>query len=162
MSSDCYGNLLSSVLVNKLPQEMQLVLSRKVGDDDWKLEALMEVLEQEVKAREQTKMNPPATVKKPSKEQHTAAALLSRSSNSGPLYCYYQKAHSSNACRTGSIQTRQFCCRQLELCSLTQNHHRIHWRLELFWIAAANDLTSRIVPGKNSHSPQMVNSVCLL
>ena len=52
VSSDSYGILLSSVLVNELPQDMQLVLSRKVGDDDWKLEALMEVLEQEVKARE--------------------------------------------------------------------------------------------------------------
>ena len=60
VSSDSYRNLLSSVLVSKLPQDLQLIVSRKIGDKNWNLEALMEVVEQEVKAREHTGQNPRA------------------------------------------------------------------------------------------------------
>ena len=100
VSSDSYGNLLSSVLVSKLPQDLQLIVSRKIGDEDWNLEALMEVVEQEVKARERTRTEPPSVVKKPFREQPTAATLLSGSSNSGPTCSYCQQAHSSHLCKT--------------------------------------------------------------
>ena len=52
VSADSYGSLLSSVLLNKLPQELRLILSRRVGDDEWKLDRLMKLLEEEVQARE--------------------------------------------------------------------------------------------------------------
>ena len=51
VSSDSYGNLLSSVLLSKLPQELRLIISRKMTKDDWILATLMEELEQEIKAR---------------------------------------------------------------------------------------------------------------
>ena len=35
--SGSYGCLLTSVLVNKLPQELQLIVSRKIGSGDWPL-----------------------------------------------------------------------------------------------------------------------------
>lgn len=75
VSSDSYGNLLSSVLLNKLPQELRLIVSRKIGDVDWNLDALMEVVEQELQAREQTLTSSTSHEKKPGKEPYTAATL---------------------------------------------------------------------------------------
>jgi hypothetical protein len=34
VTADSYGSLMASVLMNKLPSELQLIIGRKVGDDD--------------------------------------------------------------------------------------------------------------------------------
>ena len=34
VSRESYGGLLSSILMNKLPQEFHLVITREMGDDD--------------------------------------------------------------------------------------------------------------------------------
>ena len=41
VSPDSYGTLLSSVLLNKLPSEIQLIASRRVDEDSWSLDALL-------------------------------------------------------------------------------------------------------------------------
>ena len=83
---DSYGSLLLSVLFNKLPQKLQLIVSRKIGDKNWNLDTLMGVMVQELKARERTTTNPTNHMRRPDREPHTATALLSGSSNSGPAY----------------------------------------------------------------------------
>ena len=50
--SSSYGSLLSSIIVNKLPQELQLIISREIKDQDWPLDNIMHALENELKARE--------------------------------------------------------------------------------------------------------------
>ena len=52
VTSDSYGGLLSSVVMNKLPAELRLILTRKVEDDDWQLDVIMEQLLKEIEARE--------------------------------------------------------------------------------------------------------------
>ena len=52
MSPDSYGTLLSSVLLNKLPLEIRLIASRKVDEDRWSLDALLKVVEEEIRVRE--------------------------------------------------------------------------------------------------------------
>ena len=47
-----YGSLLSSILMSKLPQELRLIVSREVQDEEWELERLMRIIEREVEARE--------------------------------------------------------------------------------------------------------------
>ena len=49
---DSYGSLLSSVLINKLPQELRIILSREVRGEEWELDRLMEIAERELEARE--------------------------------------------------------------------------------------------------------------
>jgi len=91
--------LLASVLLNKLPQELQLTVSRKIGGDDWKLDTLMGIMEEEIRARERmtpTCMSAP-TPRKANKEQTTAAALFTGNS-SGPTCCYCRQPHTSNSC----------------------------------------------------------------
>ena len=50
--SNSYGSLLSSIIMNKLPQELRLIISREIKDQDWQLDNIMHVLEDELKARE--------------------------------------------------------------------------------------------------------------
>ena len=50
VSSDSYGNL-SSVLFNKFPQELKLIISRELGSGDRKLDRIMQLLETEVQVR---------------------------------------------------------------------------------------------------------------
>jgi len=52
-----YGSLFSSVLMNKLPQELRLIVSRHVSEDEWNLDAIMTVVDREVSARERAMGN---------------------------------------------------------------------------------------------------------
>ena len=70
--ADSYESLLSSVLLNKLHQELRLILSRNVGDDEWKLDRLMELLEEEVQAQERARANSQVTSQRPVKAPLTA------------------------------------------------------------------------------------------
>ena len=94
VASDTYGTLLASALFNKIPQEIQLIVSRKCGSSDWKLDELMTTLSEELEARERTTTVPGSTpAKKPTKETHTAAAFTNKITCS---YC--RQDHSSNSC----------------------------------------------------------------
>ena len=50
--SNSYGSLLSSIIMNKLPQELRLIIGREVKDQDWQLDNILHALEDELKARE--------------------------------------------------------------------------------------------------------------
>ena len=50
--STSYGELLTSVLMNKLHQEHRLLIGQKLGEDDWTLDAIMVIFETEVTIRE--------------------------------------------------------------------------------------------------------------
>ena len=52
VSSASYGSLLSSILMNKLPHELRVIVSRKVGDEDWEFTEVMETIQKEIEARE--------------------------------------------------------------------------------------------------------------
>ena len=49
---DSYGNLLSSLFMNRLPQELRLIVSREVGEAEWRIDEIMNIVEREVSARE--------------------------------------------------------------------------------------------------------------
>ena len=62
VSADSYGGLLSSLLVNKLPSEIRLIISRKATSGTLDLDGILKTLEQEVEAREcaSAKLSSPA------------------------------------------------------------------------------------------------------
>ena len=74
-----YSSLLCSVLVNKLPSDLQLLISCKVSEDDWKLNSLMEAIEAEVSARRRISANPscPPTRRNKFKPPPSATSLVS-------------------------------------------------------------------------------------
>ena len=47
-----YGNLLSSLFMNRLPQELHLIVSREVGEAEWCIDQIMTIIEREISARE--------------------------------------------------------------------------------------------------------------
>ena len=51
VSSNSYRSLLSSVVMSKLPQDLQLIVSREVKDE-WDLDCILEVFRSELEARE--------------------------------------------------------------------------------------------------------------
>ena len=52
VQSSSYGALLSSVLMNKLPTEFRLIISREIKQGEWDLSAVMKILDREVDAWE--------------------------------------------------------------------------------------------------------------
>ena len=55
--ADSYGALLSSIIINKLPSGLRLIIGRRIGEGEWKLETILKELAQEIEARER---HPPA------------------------------------------------------------------------------------------------------
>ena len=101
VESSSYGGLLVSVLLNKLPQDLQLFVSRKIGESEWKLDEIMRVVEEELGARERTTAIAVNSIKTHTREPPTAAALFTRGA-SGVSCIYCQQAHSSNSCQVVS------------------------------------------------------------
>ena len=52
VTSEHYGALLIPIIVERLPDEVRLEISRKLGTKDWKIDAFMEILKSEISARE--------------------------------------------------------------------------------------------------------------
>lgn len=97
VDSGSYGGVLVSVLLGKLPPELQLMVSREIGGGEWNFDDMMKAIEGEVLARERTVSASAPTVKKTSKEPTTAATLLV-GRGGGPTCTYCQQAHPSNSC----------------------------------------------------------------
>ena len=91
VSAESYGSLLTSVLMNKLPQELRLIVSQQVNEDEWNLD---ESMKKEITARERAAGSSQALRRIP-RDVPTATALLT----GGPMTpkCSY--------CRQGTHQT---------------------------------------------------------
>ena len=98
VKSSSYGSLLASVLITKIPQELQLIITRKIGGDDWNFDAMMVILGEELQARERIATVSIPSVKKSNKEPPTAATLLA-GGNSQVKCSYCQQNHTSNSCQ---------------------------------------------------------------
>ena len=79
IESDSYGSLLWSVLLNKIPADLQLMVSRKVSEADWNLNLLMAAIEEEITARERVGEDQyrPPTRRSEYKPPPTATTLVS-------------------------------------------------------------------------------------
>ena len=96
VTSESYGSLLAPVLMKKLPQELRLIISRKVTTSEMKLDELLGLMEQELIARELTATNAPQPQPRRISNQLTAAALLSGATS---ICCFCQQRHASSSCK---------------------------------------------------------------
>ena len=92
VDSSSYGSLLSSVLLQKIPPEMRLVLSREIAEGDWNLDALLKKLEWEIEARERAMTSYTQSVRKPGTDSSAGTFLTP---TSAPSCCYCHQAHLS-------------------------------------------------------------------
>ena len=100
--SDSYGNLLTSVVMNKLPQELRIIISRKIKNEEWDLDSLLNAFEEELEARERaarsdTKSEFTREFKTYRKECTTAAFLLNENKPSKQPSCTYCKENNPSA-----------------------------------------------------------------
>ena len=93
--SESYGSLLSSILINKLPQELRLIVSREVKGEEWELDELMKVIEGEIEARERA-----AITKASNRVPPTATTLMSRGTSANVSCSFCRQPHPSHSCQT--------------------------------------------------------------
>ncbi len=106
LKPDSYGSLLCPVLLAKLPADLQLIISRKVSEEDWKLEFLMAAVEEEITARERIVVNQSVQSRHSSRRSedkvpHTATTLVSgnaRRVTDTPPCCYCSQSHPAATC----------------------------------------------------------------
>ena len=118
VSPDSYGTILSGVLMNKLPLDIKLIVSREMKGEVWDLDHLLSHLLSELEARERTtdmnnKYGSSNSISKPNlatsrkyNNHSTASALLSTSQEK--IRCSYcRQFHPSNKCtNVSSIEAR--------------------------------------------------------
>ena len=105
VGADSYGSLLAPVILNKLPQELRLIMSREVTEGRWNLDELMRLVDVEIRARERASKTSGSgasgnrQAKGQGKGLPTNATLYS-SDTSVPKCSYCRQQHSSISCRT--------------------------------------------------------------
>ena len=122
-----YGSVFSSVLLNKLPSDLRLIVSRKVKESDCNLDSLLKLMEEEIVARERVEPKPIQPPQRRSSERgpSTMTALVMSINPSSPTCCYCQQPHSPNSCTTVTqtearkkILKKSGCC----FCCLKRGH----------------------------------------
>ena len=95
--------------MNKVPQEVRLIVSREDKGGDWELDRLLAVMHQELDAKKrvaQGNYNPqpdqPFWRNKPHWKGPPSASSLFSKSDSQPTCTYCKQPHSSNSCETVS------------------------------------------------------------
>ncbi len=101
--SESYGTILIPMILAKLPQEMQLLISRKVGKDNWKLDDLLREFRIELEARERCSLIHSTAEKKDTirktNEPYTSAALFTTGDTTPIQRCSYcGEQHLSSKC----------------------------------------------------------------
>ena len=108
VSTTAYGGMFSSVLVNKLPPEIRLIVSREMTGDGWSLDKAMKIIKC---ARERASV--PATTSNPRRRMPTAATLMANSTGSageGDVCVYRGRGHSSSSC-TNIVEVNKYSAR---------------------------------------------------
>ena len=98
VAAETYGSLLATVLMNKLPNDLHLIIGRKIGEADWQLDTILTELLQEIKAREQARLQSASVQsnqKGGGKVPPTAATLLL---GDKPQCCYCNRNHIPERC----------------------------------------------------------------
>ena len=92
-----YGSLLSSVLLNRLPSELQLIISRKLTDAECDLTSFLKIMGEEIEARERnhSKESKPAAspTRRPADQHYSTATTLVSETKPIPRCCFYQQHH---------------------------------------------------------------------
>ncbi|XP_011407795.1 PREDICTED: uncharacterized protein LOC105311847 [Amphimedon queenslandica] len=91
VSEEAYDTLLPSVLMNKLPSDMKLLITRGVSQKDWGLTKILSTFEEELKARERT-----SAKGKPAKEVPPSSSAFMTGNRH---CCYCQLNHLPELCK---------------------------------------------------------------
>ena len=109
--------------MNKLPSELRLVVSRHIAGDNWELDSLMELIEQEIEARERADTSAITSSTSRDSRRSTAATFVVGSQRANCCYC--RESHFPSACKSVTgVETRKQVLRREGRCyvCLKRNH----------------------------------------
>ncbi len=95
-----YGNLMISILMQRLPPGLRIIVTKKMQEDEWSLDKLMTIFRQELEARERANLQclPSSKSSYQRNKPGTAAALFVGLHDTTCSYC--QGKHLSANCKT--------------------------------------------------------------
>jgi hypothetical protein len=98
VDSGSYGNLLTPILIDKLPKELRLEATKQLKED-WDLDELIKIFKREQEARERASLlrDPPS---KPLYKPKIPSAPSLFTTGGSPTCTYCQQPHPSNTCST--------------------------------------------------------------
>lgn len=145
VSVNSYGGLLISIILNKLPSDVRLLVSRQFTEDTWNADKLMRLLEEEIEARERAVAgsNSVSSKKPQTNRLPTTATFVAGSTSVKCVYC--GGAHLTTSCtvvigsdtRKGILKKSGRCfvclrkyhtskqCRSKSHCSKCKGRHHI-------------------------------------
>ena len=123
ITADSYGSLLLPLLTKKLPAEIRLIISRKVPENEWKLDEVMTVLEDELKAQERSAQ--PHREPPPARENNRPTNSFVIGGTPTNTCCYCRQNHQPHLCQlVPALETRKQSLRRSGRCfnCLTRGH----------------------------------------
>lgn len=133
-----YGSLLASLLLNRLPSEIRIIVTRELsGEESWNIEKMLKIIDREIDARErsmtgansyQHSMTGANSYQKrvPHKGTPTTATFLTDNPSSGPSCVYCGKSHQSSSCTTlSSVDGRKEALRKSGRCYICLRKYHI-------------------------------------
>ena len=116
VDSKNYGALLSPIIMERLPNELRLIISRNLKGEGWDLTRLLEILREELKARE-TCILPPSENSEVD-IPYTQSALFTKSKPTPQIKCLFCRGpHYSDKCDiVTDLQTRKDHVKKLKRC----------------------------------------------
>ena len=125
---DSYGGLLTSVLVNKLPPEIRLFVSRAMTGESWDLDQVMRVFEQEIDARERASLPSTTSTPRGAARTPTAATLVASNplSNTSVACVFCNQKHPSASCtQVIDVPARKEILRRAGRCYVCLKKHHL-------------------------------------
>ena len=117
VESGSYGAMLSSVLLNKLPPELRLVVSRKISADKLDMDNLLETFELELSARERANSSIPHSHPRHRQQERTPTSAFPANVNDSTKCIFCQQSHPSTNCRVVTdINKRKKILRESSRC----------------------------------------------
>lgn len=102
VATESYGNLMISILMQKLPPGLRITATKKMEKGEWSLDALLTLFRQELEARERANLQGLHAPKQPNHQRNrippSASSLLSSYQDTTCTYC--QEKHLSANCKT--------------------------------------------------------------
>ena len=117
VESGSYGAMLSSVLLNKLPPELRLIVSRKISADKLDMDNLLETFELELSARERANSSIPHSHPRHRQQERTPTSAFPANVNDSTKCIFCQQSHPSTNCRVVTdINKRKKILRESSRC----------------------------------------------
>ena len=118
VKSERYGPLLIPIIIEKLPDEIKLEISRQLGRNNWKIEDFMNVVKNEITARESCDFvrNQKKVPERSEKEAHCSTeALFAGNKNLVCAFCN-QNQYSDKCTIITDVDRRKEMVRRNRLC----------------------------------------------